>query len=139
MNDLAKAGALFHQGTVTHRYGHCWRCTKPIIYRVTDQWFLKVSAIKEDLNAANARSSGTPSGRAPPARRTGSQTRRDWCISRQRYWGTPLPSGNASCGNTKVVSSLEELRSGRGYIEGMDVHRPWIDNITFNAGSARQT
>jgi len=139
MNDLAERGALFHQGTVTHRYGHCWRCHKPIIYRVTDQWFLKVTEIKEDLIAANSKVKWYPEWAGSGREKDWIANARDWCISRQRYWGTPLPIWKCSCGNTKVVSSLDELRAGRGYIEGMDVHRPWIDNITFTCDKCKQT
>jgi isoleucyl-tRNA synthetase len=139
MNDLVEAGAMFHQATVTHRYGHCWRCKKPIIYRITDQWFLKVSEFKDSLNAANDQVRWYPDWAGASREKDWIQNARDWCISRQRYWGTPLPIWRCECGNLKIVSSIDDLRSARGYVEGMDVHRPWIDKLTFECEKCKKT
>jgi isoleucyl-tRNA synthetase len=139
MNDLVEAGAMFHQATITHRYGHCWRCKRPIIFRVTDQWFLKVSTIKADLNAANEKVKWFPDWAGANREKDWILNARDWCISRQRYWGTPLPIWRCECGNTKLVSSLDELRTAKGYVEGMDVHRPWIDKLTFECDKCKKT
>lgn len=138
MSDLVERGAMFHEGTVTHRYGHCWRCKKPIIYRVTDQWFLKVTEFKEQLNAANEGVKWYPDWAGASREKDWISNARDWCISRQRYWGTPLPVWRCECGNVKLVSSLEELKSAKGYSEGMDVHRPWIDKLTFECGQCHK-
>jgi len=139
INDLVAAGALYHQATITHRYGHCWRCKKPIIYRITDQWFLKVTDFKQNLNEANDKVKWFPDWAGASRERDWISNARDWCISRQRYWGTPLPIWRCECGNVKLVASLEELKSAKGYIEGMDVHRPWIDKLTFNCDKCTKT
>ncbi len=137
--DLVEQGAMFHEGTVTHRYGHCWRCRKPIIYRITDQWFLKVTQFKDDLVAANDQVRWFPGWAGSSREKDWIENARDWCISRQRYWGTPLPIWRCQCGNFRVVSSIDELRTAKGYVEGMDVHRPWIDNLTFECDKCRKT
>jgi len=137
--DLVERGAMFHEATITHRYGHCWRCKKPIIYRITDQWFLKVTEFKDDLLAANDQVKWFPDWAGSSRERDWIQNARDWCISRQRYWGTPLPIWRCECGNVKLVSSIDELKSAKGYVEGMDVHRPWIDRLTFNCDKCGKT
>jgi len=139
MHDLVERGAMFHEATVTHRYGHCWRCSRPIIYRVTDQWFLKVSTFKEQLNAVNGTIRWYPDWAGASREKDWIANARDWCISRQRYWGTPLPIWRCECGNIKLVASLEELRMAKGYVEGMDVHRPWIDRLTFDCDKCGKT
>jgi isoleucyl-tRNA synthetase len=139
MHDLVDKGAMFHEATVTHRYGHCWRCSRPIIYRVTDQWFLKVSTFKDQLNAINGTIRWYPDWAGASREKDWIANARDWCISRQRYWGTPLPIWICECGNTRLVASLEELRTAKGYVEGMDVHRPWIDRLTYDCDKCGKT
>ena len=139
MNDLVEAGAMFHQATITHRYGHCWRCKRPIIYRVTDQWFLRVSSVKSDLKAANEKVKWYPDWAGASREKDWIENARDWCISRQRYWGTPVPIWKCECGNIRLVSSLDELRMAKGYVDGMDVHRPWIDRLTFECDKCKKT
>ena len=139
VSDLVDRGAMFHEGRLTHRYGHCWRCKKPVIYRITEQWFLKVTDIKAEMNAANDGVKWYPDWAGANREKDWISNARDWCISRQRYWGTPLPIWRCACGNVKVVSSVNELKTGSGYVEGMDVHRPWIDQITFQCDKCGQT
>ena len=127
--DLRKAGALLFQDEIVHRYGHCWRCDTPILYRATDQWFVKVTAIKEKMLAEVARVRWTPEWAGSAREHDWVLNAKDWTISRQRYWGIPLPIWECRNGHRKVVRSATEIALGEGYTEGMDLHRPWIDRV----------
>ncbi|MFP4545621.1 MAG: isoleucine--tRNA ligase, partial [Methanomassiliicoccales archaeon] len=131
MEDLDRKGVLFHRTEVTHRYGHCWRCESSVIYRATTQWFLRVTRIRDLMLSEVERVRWIPDWAGSSRQYDWVQNARDWCISRQRYWGIPLPVWTCECGEIRVVSSLSELEGGEGYREDMDPHRPWIDEVSF--------
>ncbi len=132
VEDLKAAGALFHRGQVVHRYGHCWRCHTPILFRVTEQWFLTVASLKPKMMEEIKRVHWTPDWAGSARQKEWTENLHDWTISRQRYWGTPLPIWICEkCHDLRVVGGLEELKTGQGYKEGMDLHRPWIDAVSF--------
>jgi isoleucyl-tRNA synthetase len=128
---LAEGGLLLHAGTLQHRYPLCWRCSTPLVHRVVDEWFISCDQVRQPMREAAATVSWHP---AHLARRMDDWLANmgDWCISRKRYWGLPLPFYFCPDGHLTVIGSPGELRAravaGAGQLP--ELHRPWIDAVT---------
>ena len=130
VGDLAERGLLVHAGLYEHRYPHCWRCDTPLIFRISDDWFLAVDELRQPLLDANATVEWTP---AYMGKRMDDWLRNmgDWNISRRRYYGLPLPFYPCACGHLTVIGSRAELAErATGTLEGLEeLRRPWVDEV----------
>jgi isoleucyl-tRNA synthetase len=127
MDELDKKGLLLKRSKIKHRYPFCWRCKTKLIQVASLQWFIKITAIKEHMIEENKKVIWIPKF-AGEWFEDFLESSRDWCISRQRYWGIPLPIWKCECGKMRVIGSKSELEELSGK-KVTNLHRPYIDEI----------
>ena len=132
LDDLKAAGKLFKAPKFEHSYPHCWRCDTPLIYYARESWFIKMTAVKEQLIANNNTINWIPDAIGKGRFGEWLEHVQDWGISRNRYWGTPLNVWECSCGHQHSMGSIAELKSmSDNCPEDIELHRPYIDAVTI--------
>ena len=131
--DLDSRGQLFDAPRFEHEYPHCWRCDTPLIYYARESWYIKETAVRDDLIRNNNTVNWIPESIGKGRFGNWLENIQDWAISRNRYWGTPLNIWECECGHRECVGSREELKnlSGNDAALTVELHRPYIDEITI--------
>ncbi len=132
LKDLEIRGLLFSAPVFEHSYPHCWRCDTPLIYYARDSWFIKMTAVKDDLIRNNNTVNWVPESLGKGRFGDWLENVQDWGISRNRYWGTPLNIWECECGCRHSIGSIAELKSmSDNCPEDIELHRPYIDAVTI--------
>ena len=132
LRDLDAEGKLFSAPKFEHDYPHCWRCNTPLIYYARDTWFIKMTAVRENLIRNNNTVNWIPESIGKGRFGDWLENIQDWGLSRNRYWGTPLNIWECSCGHRHSIGSIEELKSmSDNCPDNIELHRPFIDEVTI--------
>ena len=133
LKDLEEKGLLFDAPKFEHSYPHCWRCDTPLIYYARESWFIKMTAVKDDLVRNNNTVNWIPESIGKGRFVDWLENIQDWGISRNRYWGTPLNVWECECGHQECIGSRAELaeKSGNPDAAQVELHRPYIDAVTI--------
>ena len=132
IKDLKERGLLFSAPNFEHSYPHCWRCDTPLIYYARESWFIKMTAVKDDLIRNNNTVNWIPESIGKGRFGNWLKNIQDWGISRNRYWGTPLNVWECECGCQHAIGSIAELKSmSDNCPDDIELHRPFIDAVTI--------
>lgn len=137
--DLKERGRVLHLATIDHSVGICWRCSTPLIYMTQEAWFVKVSHLKQEALHQNEEITWVPEHLKHGRFGKGLETAPDWNITRNRFWGAPIPIWICDkCSEQRVFGSLAELEEASGK-KIMDLHRPFIDDVTIACDNCQGT
>ncbi|MBQ7832438.1 MAG: isoleucine--tRNA ligase, partial [Lachnospiraceae bacterium] len=142
LKDLDAAGKLYDAPKFEHEYPHCWRCDTPLIYYARESWYIRETAIRDDLIRNNNTVNWIPESIGKGRFGNWLENIQDWAISRNRYWGTPLNIWECEgCGHQESIGSRAELaeRSGNPENAKVELHRPYIDEVTFTCPDCGKT
>ncbi len=133
LKDLDGEGKLFDAPKFEHDYPHCWRCDTPLIYYARESWYIRETAVKDDLIRNNNTVNWIPESIGTGRFGNWLENIQDWAISRNRYWGTPLNIWECSCGHQECIGSRQELadKAGKPDAAKVELHRPYIDEVTY--------
>lgn len=132
LTDLEKQGLLFDAPKFEHDYPFCWRCDTPLLYYARESWFIKMTAVREDLIKNNNKVNWIPESIGKGRFGDWLANVQDWGVSRNRYWGTPLNIWECECGHRHAIGSIAELKElSDNCPEDIELHRPFIDAVTF--------
>ena len=139
VDDLRERGVLLRSGTYEHSYPFCWRCKTPLLYYARTSWYVRTTQVKDRLLAVNEQVHWFPDHIKRGRYGNWLENNVDWALSRERYWGTPLPIWRCRAGHLRAVGSLTELGELAGRdVRDVDPHRPAIDDVTFTCPECGQ-
>jgi isoleucyl-tRNA synthetase len=143
IRNLRERGLLYKKETITHSYPHCWRCKTPLLYYARESWYISTTKFVSDMIVLNKQINWVPQEVGEGRFGNWLEENKDWALSRDRFWGTPLPIWICdSCKTQKCVGSIEELKMGDNLQEQLDLHKPFVDAVTFHCscgGTMRRT
>jgi isoleucyl-tRNA synthetase len=132
IRNLRERKILYRKETITHSYPHCWRCKTPLLYYARESWYIRTTSFADRMIALNKTINWVPKEVGEGRFGNWLEENKDWALSRDRFWGTPLPVWICdSCGKQKCVGSIEELKQGNNVPDPVDLHKPYVDAVTF--------
>jgi len=143
IRNLKERRVLYKKETITHSYPHCWRCSTPLLYYARDSWYISTTKYAAKMISLNKEINWVPPEVGEGRFGNWLEENKDWALSRDRFWGTPLPIWVCEvCKTQKCVGSIEELRRGDSVPDPLDLHKPYVDAVTFPCscgGTMRRT